>query len=55
MALSLSATVIGLARRAIARSLTRPTAEDVGVRFVELHYGAELAAELRRHLAARRA
>ena len=55
MALSLSATVISLARRAIRRSLGQPTDEEVALRFVELHYGAEIAAGLRRHLAARRA
>ena len=54
MALSLSAQVIGLARRAILRTMPGATEEEVGVRFVELHYGEELAADLRRFLAARR-
>ena len=54
MALSLSAQVIGLARRAIRKSLPGATEEQVGLRFVELHYGRELAAELRRFLSARR-
>jgi hypothetical protein len=54
MALSLSAQVIGLARRAIRRSMPGATEEEVGLRFVELHYGEELAADLRRFLAARR-
>ena len=54
MALSLSAQVIGLARRAIRRSLVDPTEEEVSLRFVERHYGEELASDLRRFLAARR-
>jgi hypothetical protein len=53
MAFSLSATVISLARRAIRRSLGDVSETEVGLRFVELNYGAELAAALRRHLAAR--
>ena len=53
MALSLSAQVIGLARRAIRESMPGATDEQVGLRFVELHYGRELAAELRRFLSAR--
>jgi len=54
MALSLSAQVIGLAHQAIRRTLAEPTDEEVGVRFVELHYGLDLARELRRFLASRR-
>ena len=54
LALSLSRTVIGLARRAIRRSLPDATEEEVGLRFVELYYGRELASGLRRHLTARR-
>jgi hypothetical protein len=56
MALSLSATVIDLARRAIRGSLAGPVVEeDVGLRFVERHYGPGLAADLRRYLETRRA
>ena len=54
MALSLSGSVIGLARRAIRRLHPDKTAEEADLRFVELHYGRELAAGLRRYLAARR-
>ena len=54
MALSLSAQVIGLARRAIRRSLPEATEEEVALRFVELHYGRELAMDLRRFLSAPR-
>jgi hypothetical protein len=54
LAASLTRTVIALARRAIRHSLPDSTEEDVGLRFVELHYGRELAAEVRRYLATRR-
>jgi hypothetical protein len=54
MALSLSAQVIGLAHQAIRRALPRATDEDVRLRFVELHYGPDLAADVRRFLASRR-
>jgi hypothetical protein len=48
MALALSGQVIGLARRALRRSLPGATEDEVALRFVELHYGRELAAGLRR-------
>ena len=54
MALSLSAQVIGLARRAIRRSHPGASQEEVGLRFVERTYGSELASELRRFIASRR-
>lgn len=54
LAASLTRTVIALARRAIRLSLANPTDEEVGLRFVELHYGRELAEDVRRYLAARR-
>ncbi len=54
MALDLSAMVIDMARRAIRRNMPGASEEEVGVRFVELHYGSELAADLRRFLDARR-
>lgn len=54
MAWSLSATVIGLARRAIARAEPDASQEDLDLRFVELHYGAGLAAALRADLIRRR-
>jgi len=50
LALSLSATVIGAARRALARAQPDASARDLDVRFVELHYGADLAANLRADL-----
>ncbi|MFI5183524.1 MAG: hypothetical protein ACHQNV_03930 [Vicinamibacteria bacterium] len=54
MTLSLSGEVIGLARQAIRRTLQEPTDEEVGLRFVELHYGLDLATDVRRFLASRR-
>jgi len=54
MALSLSAQVIGLAHRAIREAHPGLSTTDANLRFVELHYGAKLASDLRRHLAARR-
>jgi len=54
MALSLSAQVIGLARRALRRSLPGASEDEIGLRFVERNYGRELASALRRFLAARR-
>jgi hypothetical protein len=54
LALSLSATVIGAARRALARSQPHASARELDLWFVELHYGAELAAGLRADLDRRR-
>lgn len=54
MALALSAQVIGLARRALRRSMEQATEEQIALRFVELHYGRELATGLRARLAADR-
>jgi hypothetical protein len=50
LALSLSATVIGAARRAIARSYPHASPRELDLRFVEVHYGAEMAAGLRADL-----
>ena len=50
MALALSATVIGVARRAIARAQPDASARDLDLRFVALHYGTEAAAGLRADL-----
>jgi hypothetical protein len=54
MALSLSAQVISLAHRAIRRSTGLTDPVEVGLRFVEIHYGPELAAGVRAYLAARK-
>jgi hypothetical protein len=50
LALSLSATVIGAARRALARLQPGGSPRDADLMFVELHYGADAAAGLRADL-----
>jgi len=52
LARSLSRSVITLARAAIRRTMPGATDQEVGLRFVELHYGRELAEGLRRRLLA---
>lgn len=52
---SLTAEVIALSRRAIARANPELSATEIGLRFVELHYGRDLANALREHLDARNA
>jgi broad specificity phosphatase PhoE len=47
VALSLTATVVSAARRAIARAQPQASARDLDLRFIELHYGADVAAGLR--------
>lgn len=51
IALAFSATVIGLARRGIGRAMPEASECEVQLRFVELHYGRELADAVRRRLA----
>ena len=50
VALSLSATVISAARRALARTNPSLSSRERDLRFVELHYGREIAADLRSDL-----
>jgi len=50
LAFSLSETVIGMARRAIRRQSPDLTDQDLLLRFVEIHYGPELAERLRENL-----
>ena len=50
IALGLSATVISSARRALARARPQASARERDLRFVELHYGAALATDLRADL-----
>jgi hypothetical protein len=50
LALSLSRTVLGLSRDGIARRRPHASAEEVGLEFVRLHYGRDLADEVKRHL-----
>ena len=53
LAWSLSATVIGAARRALARARPSASPRELDVWFVELHYGPELAAAVRDECARR--
>ena len=50
LAFSLSATVISLARRAHVRAKPDASARELDVFFVEVHYGADLARDLRADL-----
>jgi len=50
LALALSATTIGLARRALARARPGSPSRDLDLAFVELHYGREVADGLRADL-----
>jgi len=54
LALSLSRTVMSLSRGGIARRLEGASPEELGLRFVAVHYGADLAAALRAELLSRR-
>ena len=47
---SLTATAISLSRRAIARANPDLSPQEVDLKFVELHYGKELASRVRRYL-----
>jgi hypothetical protein len=53
LALSLSATVIGTARLALERAQPHASKRELDLRFVDLHYGRDLAAALRQDLARR--
>ncbi len=50
LAWSLSATVIGAARQALRRARPDASSQEIDLRFVELHYGPDLAAALRAEL-----
>ena len=54
LGLSLSRTAMSLAYDGLARGLPRASPEEVGLRFVALYYGRELAEEVRLALRARR-
>ena len=47
---SLTATVVEWSRRAIRQAHPEADEREVGLRFVALHYGEELAAKVRRYL-----
>ena len=53
LAFSLSATVIGAARRALARAHPQASARELDLRFVSLHYGSDIAEGLRADLDSR--
>lgn len=53
LAWSLSAAVIGVARQTLARKSPNLSQQELDVRFVELHYGRNLAADLGRDLTLR--
>jgi len=46
LALSLSRTVMSLSRGGLARRMPEASPEEVGLRFVALHYGDSLADEV---------
>ncbi len=50
MAWSHSATIIGLARQALARARPDASRQELDLQFVELHYGVDLATALRADL-----
>jgi hypothetical protein len=54
LALSVSQSVIDLARHGLRRPLDDASTEDVGLRFIEIHYGRELARQVRDYLASGR-
>lgn len=54
LALSLSRTIMSISRAGLARRLAEASPEERGLRFVALHYGADLADALRAELLARR-
>ena len=53
LARSLSASVIALSRAAIRRRMPGASEQEVLLRFVEVHYGRELARRVRAYLDAR--
>ncbi len=53
LALSLSQTVIGLAKRAIRRRYPNESEQENLIRFVSLHYGREIAGRLAADLSRR--
>jgi hypothetical protein len=54
LAFSLSRTVMRLSRDGLARGTSGGSPEEVGLRFVALHYGDELADAVRADLSTRR-
>ena len=54
LALSLSRSVISLSRDGLARRFPGESPEEIGLRWMALHYGPDLADQVRADLAARR-
>jgi hypothetical protein len=54
MAMGLSAQIPSMARRSVQRDAPHASKTELDILFVERVYGRELAADLRRHLSARR-
>jgi hypothetical protein len=54
LAFSLSRTVMRLSRGGLARVMREGSPEEVGLRFVALHYGADIADAVRADLMTRR-
>lgn len=54
LAIALTAAAIGASRRALERRSPAASEEEIGLRFVELNYGPELAAEVAACLRRRR-
>ena len=50
IAFALSANVIGAARRALTRARPQASPRELDLRFVEVHFGSSLAADLRADL-----
>ena len=53
LAFSMSRTVMSLSRGGLARTMPGASAQEVGLRFVALHYSSRLADAVRADLAAR--
>jgi hypothetical protein len=51
LAFSLSRTAMSLSRAGLARAFPGASPEEIGLRFVALNYGSELAEEVRSYLA----
>ena len=54
LALSLSESVLQLSRGGIAARMPGASEQEIGLRFVALHYGPALAGEVRDYILARR-
>jgi len=50
---SITRTVVALSRQALRRRMPHLSEEEIGLAFVKLHYGPELADRVRQYLAAR--